>query len=144
MFVAAFHSVHNPHSTTLKELTCLVSGCRPKISQLDRGSQYRLMAHLGSAFLLYAGMFSLAMKHLIPITEGFAIPRRLKGMATGVAHMVFLTALSGFLQPYVSVHLKDRLLRDSMQVLSTTPGQRWVITGVLVACTCNPTLQGPA
>jgi hypothetical protein len=66
-------------------------------------SQYRLAAHLGSAFLLYSGMLYVALKHLVQPTSSFPVNRRLLGFGVGVSHLVFLTALSG--QPCCLIQL---------------------------------------
>lgn len=74
---------------------------------VPRVSQYRLAAHLGAAFVLYAGMFYTGLS----ITKDWAFAkgkapdlrallnhayaRRLKTSATLLTGLVFLTALSG-------------------------------------------------
>lgn len=67
----------------------------PQGAHVPRVSQYRLAAHLGSAFLLYSGMLHVALKHLVQPTSSFPGNRRLLGFGVGVSHLVFLTALSG-------------------------------------------------
>ena len=65
---------------------------------LTIASQYRLAAHLGSAFVLYVISLSLALSHLLPPAElkGDASKlRSLRKYAHGVAGLVFITALSG-------------------------------------------------
>jgi len=68
-----------------------------KDNDIPRVSQYRLAAHLGSAFLFYSGLFWTALTQLIPrepLPNTSAI-RHLRGVAMGTKGMVFLTALSG-------------------------------------------------
>ncbi|KAI8604342.1 COX15/CtaA family [Dissophora ornata] len=76
-----------------------------------RVSQYRLAAHLGSAFLIYTGAFMTGMKILTDykISKGAFEARkyslaaainnpalkRFKGAAHGIVGLVFLTAISG-------------------------------------------------
>ncbi|KAG0003490.1 Cytochrome c oxidase assembly protein cox15 [Entomortierella chlamydospora] len=72
-----------------------------------RVSQYRLAAHLGSAFLIYAGTFMTGLKILTDykISKGAyeslaaainnPILKRFKGAAHGIVALVFMTALSG-------------------------------------------------
>lgn len=67
---------------------------------VPRVSQYRLAAHLGLAFLLYAGLLSGALRVLRPPVGlvSRSLPPSLKPMGTA-AHVVmglaFVTALSG-------------------------------------------------
>ncbi|KZT41142.1 cytochrome oxidase assembly, partial [Sistotremastrum suecicum HHB10207 ss-3] len=86
------------------------SGLDESITQVPgavpRVSQYRLAAHLGAAFTLYAGMFAMALRILrdhkfargtldlksFAGTSGLAPFRRYAGIVTG---LVFITALSG-------------------------------------------------
>ncbi|KAG0366689.1 Cytochrome c oxidase assembly protein cox15 [Mortierella sp. AD032] len=72
-----------------------------------RVSQYRLAAHLGSAFLIYAGAFMTGLKVLTDyqISKGAyeslagvinnPILKRFKGSAHGIVALVFFTAISG-------------------------------------------------
>ncbi|KAF9417882.1 Cytochrome c oxidase assembly protein cox15 [Entomortierella beljakovae] len=72
-----------------------------------RVSQYRLSAHLGSAFLIYAGAFMTGLKVLTDYKvskggyESLAtvinnpVLKRFKGAAHGIVGLVFLTVLSG-------------------------------------------------
>ena len=82
---------------------------------VPRVSQYRLAAHLGTAFVLYAGMFGTGLAALMDwryahrgIWSGFKVDgakwqevlanpnvRRFARNAKGLAVLVFLTALSG-------------------------------------------------
>lgn len=67
----------------------------PQGAHVPRVSQYRLAAHLTSAFILYGGMFHLALKHLIAPTSLFPINKGLRGFGVGVSHLIYLTAISG-------------------------------------------------
>ncbi|KAF9151350.1 Cytochrome c oxidase assembly protein cox15 [Linnemannia schmuckeri] len=72
-----------------------------------RVSQYRLAAHLGSAFLIYTGAFMTGLKVLTDynISKGAyeslasainnPILKRFKGAAHGIVALVFFTAISG-------------------------------------------------
>ncbi|KAG0282563.1 Cytochrome c oxidase assembly protein cox15, partial [Linnemannia gamsii] len=72
-----------------------------------RVSQYRLAAHLGSAFLIYAGAFMTGLKVLtdykiskgayesLASTINNPILKRFKGAAHGIVALVFFTAISG-------------------------------------------------
>ena len=79
---------------------------------VPRVSQYRLAAHLGTAFLLYLGMFGTGMSvikdwkyahgkpwsgatgDIVKILQN-PIVKRVKVFSWGLAGLVFLTALSG-------------------------------------------------
>ncbi|XP_076460364.1 heme A synthase COX15-like [Babylonia areolata] len=70
---------------------------QPGPSDIPRVSQYRLAAHLGSAFVLYSlflwqGLSHLLKPQVMPDTKAIT---RLRGMAHGVMSLVFVTALSG-------------------------------------------------
>ena len=63
-----------------------------------RVSQFRLTAHLGLAFAIFAAMFWLALSLAIPDPArrpGRPAPRFLQRFAVGVAALVFLMVLSG-------------------------------------------------
>lgn len=65
---------------------------------VPRVSQYRLAAHLGTAFILYTLFLSQALRRLLPAQEFKAgSPRALlfKRMTYGAKGLIFLTALSG-------------------------------------------------
>eukprot|EP00042_Codosiga_hollandica_P038605 m.315414 g.315414 ORF g.315414 m.315414 type:complete len:273 (-) comp55437_c1_seq2:64-882(-) len=66
----------------------------PKGAHQPRVSQYRLAAHLGTAFALHAVLLKTALTYLHTPQAGSAT-RKLRGLAIGVSHLVFLTALSG-------------------------------------------------
>ncbi|KAF9424653.1 Cytochrome c oxidase assembly protein cox15 [Podila epigama] len=85
----------------LDEQLMLTPGATPRVSQ------YRLAAHLGSAFLIYTGAFMTGLKVLTDysISQGkFESLRaalnnpalkRFKGAAHGIVALVFFTAISG-------------------------------------------------
>jgi len=59
-------------------------------------SQYRLTAHLGLAFVIFAAMFWVALDMLKPqVCVASAYVRRLARWATGAAWLVFVMVLSG-------------------------------------------------
>jgi cytochrome c oxidase assembly protein subunit 15 len=64
-----------------------------------RVSQYRLTAHLGLAFLIYAAMFWIALDLLDPRAQSAGgagtSPRRLRNAASGLVVLVFVMVLSG-------------------------------------------------
>lgn len=86
------------------------SGLDEQLAQIPgavpRVSQYRLAAHLGAAFTLYTGMFTMALRILrdhkfasgtldvkaFTHSSALAPFRRYAGLVTG---LVFVTALSG-------------------------------------------------
>ncbi|XP_064599901.1 heme A synthase COX15-like isoform X2 [Liolophura sinensis] len=70
---------------------------KPGPNDVPRVSQYRLAAHLGSAFLLYTLFVWSGLTHLLPpnkleFTKGL---RKVRGMAHGSKALVFITAVSG-------------------------------------------------
>lgn len=109
---------------------------------VPRVSQYRLAAHLGAAFLLYAGMFGLGMSTIKDwkYSQGFAwsglqggsvsatlnnpVVRRFKKQAAFLTGLVFLTALSGKFYPFekkICIYRSQALSwRDLMLVCSIT------------------------
>ncbi|MBI4290827.1 MAG: COX15/CtaA family protein [Betaproteobacteria bacterium] len=60
-----------------------------------RVSHYRLIAHLGLAFLIYAPMFWLALDLLFPAAKSQHTPARLGRFSLVLVLLVFLAALSG-------------------------------------------------
>ena len=61
-----------------------------------RVSQYRLTAHLGLAFLIYAAMLWIALDLLFArASRAEAAPRRLRRFAFALAALIFVMALSG-------------------------------------------------
>lgn len=63
-----------------------------------RVSQYRLAAHLGSAFALYLGLLNTGLRILMPPVQQLAAgspARRLRFAATGVSHLILTTAVAG-------------------------------------------------
>lgn len=70
---------------------------RPGPNDVPRVSQYRLAAHLGSAFLLYTLFLWQGFSHLLApvILPDVRSINKLRGMAHGVMTAVFITALSG-------------------------------------------------
>ncbi len=58
-------------------------------------SPYRLTAHLGLAFIIYAYIFWTALDLYFPRTSGMAISRRLKQAALLLTLGIFITVLSG-------------------------------------------------
>mgnify|MGYP002065208229 FL=1 len=60
-----------------------------------RVSQYRLTAHLGLAFLIYAAMLWVALDLLFPRVRGAAVAGGLRGFATALAALMFAMVLSG-------------------------------------------------
>src|SRR5207247_5234858 len=61
-----------------------------------RVSQYRLTAHLGVAFLIYAAMLWIALDLLFPrASRAEAAPRGLRRFAFALAALIFAMALSG-------------------------------------------------
>lgn len=58
-------------------------------------SPYRLTAHLGLAFIIYAYIFWTALDLYFPRTSGMAISRRLKQAALLLTVGIFITVLSG-------------------------------------------------
>jgi len=61
-----------------------------------RVSQYRLTAHLGIAFLIYAPMLWIALDLLLPrASRTEAAPRGLRRFAFALAALIFVMALSG-------------------------------------------------
>jgi cytochrome c oxidase assembly protein subunit 15 len=61
-----------------------------------RVSQYRLTAHLGIAFLIYAAMLWIALDLLFPrAPRPEATPRGLRRLAFALAALIFVMALSG-------------------------------------------------
>lgn len=77
------------------------SGLRQEIAEKGepaRVSQYRLAAHLGSAFALYLGLLNTGMRVLMPAVERLPAgspARRMKLLATGMTHLLLSTALAG-------------------------------------------------
>ncbi|KAK3780862.1 hypothetical protein RRG08_019813 [Elysia crispata] len=70
---------------------------KPGPNDVARVSQYRLAAHLGSAFILYTLFLWQGLSHLltpIQLPDVKSITR-LRGLAHGVMTAVFVTALSG-------------------------------------------------
>lgn len=63
-----------------------------------RVSQYRLAAHLGSAFALYLGLLNTGLRILSgpmqPAIAGSPV-RRLRFLATGATHLILTTAIAG-------------------------------------------------
>lgn len=65
--------------------------------EVPRVSQYRLAAHLGSAFLFYSGLFWTALTQLLPqkpVVTSQAVTS-LRRVAMSTKSLVFVTALSG-------------------------------------------------
>lgn len=63
-----------------------------------RVSQYRLAAHLGSAFALYLGLLNTGLRILLPPAKGAPMGlqlRKLKFLATGATHLILTTAIAG-------------------------------------------------
>ncbi|HYS51435.1 MAG TPA: COX15/CtaA family protein, partial [Burkholderiales bacterium] len=60
-----------------------------------RVSQYRLTAHLGLAFLIYAAILWVALDLLFPRTQPGAVSAGLRRFAAALAVLVFVMALSG-------------------------------------------------
>ncbi|SFW15763.1 COX15/CtaA family protein [Nitrosovibrio sp. Nv17] len=60
-------------------------------------SQYRLTAHLGLAFIIYAAMFRVALDLLYPvgISDGSIRLRRLQRFSVGLTALIFVMILSG-------------------------------------------------
>eukprot|EP00730_Choanoeca_flexa_P017013 TRINITY_DN8137_c0_g1_i1.p1 TRINITY_DN8137_c0_g1~~TRINITY_DN8137_c0_g1_i1.p1 ORF type:complete len:405 (+),score=66.29 TRINITY_DN8137_c0_g1_i1:107-1321(+) len=70
----------------------------PEGKHVPRVSQYRLAAHLGSAFVLYVLTFYTALRHLLParaIEGNLKQLQFLRKYAHGTAGFIFVTALSG-------------------------------------------------
>lgn len=119
---------------------------------VPRVSQYRLAAHLGMAFLVYA----LSLRHALAVrrdwnlaklgksiagVQGSALDsmrllstreaRRLRYMVNSLTGMVFFTAISGASvasvnDPLLTVSEQAHLLLDWMLVSSTIPSHIWV------------------
>ncbi|XP_019631670.1 PREDICTED: cytochrome c oxidase assembly protein COX15 homolog [Branchiostoma belcheri] len=73
------------------------SGLEEPGDDIPRVSQYRLAAHLGSAFLLYVGLLWTGLLHVLP-RQKFEMTtqmRQLSKYAHGTMSLVFFTALSG-------------------------------------------------
>ncbi|CAK8688771.1 unnamed protein product [Clavelina lepadiformis] len=75
------------------------SGLQDKFNQseIPRVSQYRLAAHLGSAFLFYTGLLYTSLTQLLPersIPDTKAVSK-LRRIAYSTKGLVFITALSG-------------------------------------------------
>ncbi|CAB4007381.1 cytochrome c oxidase assembly COX15 homolog [Paramuricea clavata] len=97
-------------------------------TQIPRVSQYRLAAHLGSAFALYALMFWQALTHLLPPQElaNTKNIRHLRIYTHGTLSLVFLTALSGAFVAGLDAGLvynsfpkfADRWIPDDLMVMS--------------------------
>jgi len=70
---------------------------QPKSTDIPRVSQYRLAAHLGSAFILYTLFLWQGLNHLLTPKElpNLKSITKLRGMAHGLMTAVFVTALSG-------------------------------------------------
>lgn len=124
---------------------------------VPRVSQYRLAAHLGTAFVLYAGMFGTGLSALFDwryarqgvwsgLKDGarwqevLANPhvRRFARNAKGLTALVFLTALSGMsaLQQVLGissliVEEQAPLLPVLMPVCCTTSSRSWVVASHL-------------
>jgi len=60
-----------------------------------RVSQYRLTAHLGLAFLIYAAMLWVALDLLFPRTHPGAVSAGLRRFAAALAVLIFVMVLSG-------------------------------------------------
>lgn len=90
----------SPITVRLKDLTAgLSAGLTLTEEQRARVSQYRLTAHLSTAFVLYGGMLWTAMNHLLPpqpyqasIVSSVASLRKSVGLAIGA---LSITILSG-------------------------------------------------
>ena len=70
-----------------------------KQTDIPRVSQYRLAAHLGSAFLLFTGFFWTSLTHLFPDQKAVAIDtkllKKINSRAHGLMAIIFTTALAG-------------------------------------------------
>lgn len=63
-----------------------------------RVSQYRLAAHLGSAFALYLGLLNTGIRVLSPtirLPAGGTPARKFLALSTGMTHLVLTTAMAG-------------------------------------------------
>eukprot|EP00045_Choanoeca_perplexa_P003912 m.34342 g.34342 ORF g.34342 m.34342 type:complete len:401 (+) comp12291_c0_seq1:114-1316(+) len=70
----------------------------PEGKHVPRVSQYRLAAHLGSAFVLFVLTFHTALRHLLPeqtLKGDLAQLKTLRKFAHGTAGFIFITAMSG-------------------------------------------------
>eukprot|EP00043_Microstomoeca_roanoka_P007315 m.70454 g.70454 ORF g.70454 m.70454 type:complete len:443 (+) comp13777_c1_seq2:246-1574(+) len=70
----------------------------PEGKHVPRVSQYRLAAHLGSAFVLYVATLWTGLSHILPERSFKETPKglySLKRWAHGVAGLIFITAMSG-------------------------------------------------
>ena len=69
---------------------------KPESNDIPRVSQYRLAAHLGSAFVLYLSMFKTSLDILVPVEHSMSPAlRKIRWWSGGVAGLAFVTALSG-------------------------------------------------
>ena len=66
-------------------------------TDVPRVSQYRLAAHLGSAFVLYTLFLWSGLNHFLPHNkiEFTSQMRKIRGMTHGIKALIFITALSG-------------------------------------------------
>jgi cytochrome c oxidase assembly protein subunit 15 len=73
---------------------------KPKSTDVPRVSQYRLAAHLGSAFLLYSGFLWSSLTHLLPNQQSVKpvdakLLRSVSMKSHGLMTLIFTTALAG-------------------------------------------------
>ena len=69
---------------------------KPDSHDIPRVSQYRLAAHLGSAFVLYLSMFKTSLDILLPVQHSMSPAlQKIRKWSGGVAGLAFITALSG-------------------------------------------------
>lgn len=75
-------------------------------SDVPRVSQYRLVAHLGSAFVLYSYLLWCSLDYLLPVQQLQKSKEllRFKRVAHLSKGLVFITALSGISQIYDHLH----------------------------------------
>eukprot|EP00128_Syssomonas_multiformis_P012055 Colp12_sorted_trinity150504_noHs@31575 len=107
--------------------------------EVPRVSQYRLAAHLGTAFVIYATSLWTSFSLLIPpvkieATNGL---KRFARMSKGLSHLVFFTALSG---AFVA-GLDAGLVYNSFPKMADRwiPEDLFVLSPVLRNLTENPT-----
>lgn len=67
----------------------------PQGAHVPRVSQYRLAAHLGSAFVLYCGMLWTGLQYFPTAVRTIPSYGKLSAAATALSSLIFVTALSG-------------------------------------------------
>eukprot|EP01135_Chromosphaera_perkinsii_P000304 Nk52_evm73s62 gene=Nk52_evmTU73s62 len=108
-------------------------------SSVPRVSQYRLAAHLGSAFLIYISMFLLASNlRKAPASVGVTpIPKKMQTFAVLFSKWIFFTAMSGALVAGLDAGLTYNTF--PMMADRWIPDDLWALEPKWRNCLDNPT-----